>query len=85
MEAEEIRRFFYAFFFTLSAQVVLEVTRPVFFPYVWRGISAKWGTNRPKTSDITRDNIEKRRQVNFIYLTVIKRILGMKCYDLQYL
>ena len=39
----------------------------------------------PKPCKITPDNTEKRRQVNFIYLTVIKRILGMKWHDLRYL
>ena len=36
-------------FWRLSAQPVLEVAGLVFFLCLWRGISAKWGINRPKT------------------------------------
>ena len=62
LEAEEIRRFFFfTLFFTLSAQAVLEVTRPVFF-LTFGGASMQSGElTDPKPSDITRDNIEKRR------------------------
>ena len=43
------------------------------------------GLTVPKSRKITWDNTGKWRELNFIYLTVLKRILGTKCYDLRYL
>ena len=57
---------------------------PCVFLCLWRGISAQWQINCPKTPEITQDNTEKQRLLNFIYLTAIKWILGMKCYNLWY-
>ena len=55
------RKKFGIFFFTLSAQAVLEATRPVFF-FTFGGASVQSGElTDPKPSDITPDNIEKRR------------------------
>ena len=59
-------------FWRLSAQTVVEVARPVFFLCLCLCLC-------PAKSLET----EKRKWVNFIYLTVIKRILGMKCSGLR--
>ena len=56
------------------------------FSFAFGGASVQSGElTVPKPCKITRDNTEKQSLVNFIYLIVMKRILGKKCYDLRYL
>ena len=70
-------------FWRLSAQTVLEVARLVCFLCLWRGISAKWGINRPKTPQ-NHSRQHRKTKVSELYLSdCLQAILGMKFYDLR--
>ena len=64
LEAEEIRHFF---FYAFGPGGPGSYT-PRFFFYVWRGISAKWGINRPKTLRY-HSRQHKKTKVSELYLS----------------
>ena len=58
----------FAKFWRFLAKTVLEVARLVFFLCLWKGISAKWGTNRPKTPQ-NHSRRQRKTKLSKLYLS----------------
>ena len=79
LEAEEIRRSSRGFWPRRSWKL-----HALCFSFAFGGAVVQSGElTVPNSFKITLDNIEKQRKVNFIHLTVMKRMLRMKCFDLR--